>query len=136
MQLLVLPPQVILTITPSSTLLYKGSSVNLTCTATLNTTVVDTAVTVSSVWTGPSGEQLTNTSRVTIIDMFQSSPYQSVIVFDPVDDQDSGQYHCNFTIASNNTAVLPVMNSATLIITGEMKNLIIMIIMLFHYVVN
>ena len=70
------------------------------------------AVTVSSVWTGPSGEQLTNSSHITVVDMLHSSPYTSVVVFDQVDDTDSGDYQCNITvsIANGNTAVLPAMN--------------------------
>ena len=109
-----------LTITPPTAPVSEGSSVNLTCTATLNTTVVNTAVTASIVWTGPSRDQFnSNSSRVSIINMLQSSPYQSVIVFDPVYNQDSGQYYCNVTITSNDIAVLPVMYGATAIILGE-----------------
>ena len=40
-------------------------------------------------------------------------------MFDPVHNQDSGQYYCNVTIASNDIAILPVMYSATGIILGE-----------------
>ena len=83
---------------------------------------MNTAVTVSSVWTGPSGEQLTNSSRITVMDMLHSSPYTSVVVFDQVDDTDSGDYQCNITVsqADNNTMVLSSMSSATshLNITG------------------
>ena len=115
-------PQLTLTITPSTTPLYKCTPVNLTCLATLNTSVVNTAVTVSSVWTGPSGEQLTNSPHITVMDMLHSSPYTSVVVFDQVDDTDSGDYQCNITVspAVNNTAVLPAMNITTiqLAVTG------------------
>ena len=105
----------------------EGSSVNLTCTATLNTTVVNTAVTASIVWTGPSGDQfISNLSRVSIINMLQSPPYQSVIVFAPIHDQEIGQYHCNVTIeqASGTTQILPAESSAnidlTMTVTGEL----------------
>ena len=109
------PPQLTLTITPSTTPLYEGTPVNLTCSATLNATYVNSAVTVSSVWAGPSGEQLTSSSRITVMDMLHSSPYTSVVVFDQVDDTDSGDYQCNITVspASNNPNILPSMISAT-----------------------
>ena len=113
--MLVPPPQLTLTITPSTTPLYEGRPVNLTCSAVLNTSVVNTAVTVSSVWTGPSGEQLTSSSHITVMDMLHSSPYTSVVVFDQVDDTDSGDYQCNITVspADNNAAVLPATSSTT-----------------------
>ena len=86
----------------------------------LNTSVVNTAVTVSSVWTGPSGEQLTSSSHITVMDMLHSSPYTSVVVFDQVDDTDSGDYQCNITVspADNNVAVLPAMNITTIQLTA------------------
>ena len=89
----------------------------------LNTNFVNIAVTVSSVWTGPSGEQLTNSPHITVMDMLHSSPYTSVVVFDQVDDTDSGDYQCNITVspADNNTLILSSVSSATsyLNITGE-----------------
>ena len=46
-----------------------------------------------------------------------------MILFDPVNDQDSGQYHCNFTIeqASGTAQILPAISSAniSLNISGE-----------------
>ena len=81
----------------------------------LNTSVVNTAVTVSSVWTGSSGEHLTSSSHITVMDMLHSSPYTSVVVFDQVDDTDSGDYQCNITVspASNNPNILPSLSNAT-----------------------
>ena len=94
---------------PSKSPLYETTVVNLTCSAILDTNVVNTAVTVSSVWTGPSGVQLVSSSRITVMDMLQSPPYTSVLVFNPVDDVDSGEYQCNMTVSQNNsnTAILP-----------------------------
>ena len=86
---------------------------------------MNTNVTVSIVWTGPSGEQLTNSSHITVMDMLHSSPYTSVVVFDQVDDTDSGDYQCNITVspADSNTMILSSMSSATsnLNITGEVQ---------------
>ena len=116
------PPQLTLTISPSTSSLNEGSLVSLSCIAVLDSNV-NSAVTVSRVWTGPSGEELTGSSRITVMDMLQSPPYTSVLVFNPVDDMDSGEYQCNMTVsqASNNMAILPSMNSTTnfLNITGK-----------------
>ena len=113
------PPQLTLTITPSNTTtLYVGTPVNLTCTATIDTTIVNTAVTVSSMWIAPNGEQLTNNSndRITIVDVLQSAPYTSVLMFDPADDMDTGDYQCNVTVVSrivNQPLILPSSADAT-----------------------
>ena len=118
---LVPPPQLTLTITSPSntTTLYEGTPVNLTCTATIDTTIVNTPVTVSSMWIAPNGEQLTSSSsndRITIVDMLQSAPYTSVLMFDPADDMDTGDYQCNVTIVqnSNQTLILPSSNNVTI----------------------
>ena len=104
--------------TPSNpTTLYEGTPVNLTCTATIDPTIVNTAVTVSSMWIAPNGEQLTSSSndRITIVDMLQSAPYTSVLMFDPADDMDTGDYQCNVTVAQDNnqTFILPSSANAT-----------------------
>ena len=120
------PPQLTLTITPSNTTtLYEGTPVNLTCTATIDTTIVNTAVTVSSMWIAPNGEQLTSSSsndRITIVDVLQSAPYTSVLMFDPADDMDTGDYQCNVTVVDNSSQplILPSSTTATtnLNITG------------------
>ena len=103
---LVPPPQVTLTITSPSntTTLYEDTPVNLTCTATIDTTIVNTPVTVSSMWIAPNGEQLTSSSsndHITIVDMLQSAPYTSVLMFDPADDMDTRDYQCNITVVDN-----------------------------------
>ena len=57
------------------------------------------------------------------MDMLHSSPYTSVVVFDQVDDTDSGDYQCNITVspADSNTMILSSVSSATsyLNITGK-----------------
>ena len=120
LSVLVPPPQVTLTITSPSntTTLYEGTPVNLTCTATIDTTIVNTPVTVSSMWIVPNGEQLTSSSsndRITIVDMLQSAPYTSVLMFDPADDMDTGDYQCKASVVdnSNQTLILPSSNTIT-----------------------
>ena len=112
---------------PSTSPIYETTAVNLTCLAILDAGVVNTAVTVSSVWTGPSGVQLVSSSRITVMDMLQSPPYTSVLVFNPVDDVDSGEYQCNMTVSqnNNNTAILPSTSSkiGSLNITSKINQL-------------
>ena len=117
---LVPSPQLTLTITSPSniTTLYEGTPVNLTCTATIDTTIVNTPVTVSSMWIAPNGEQLTSSSsndRITIVDMLQSAPYTSVLMFDPADDMDTGDYQCNVTVVDNSNQPLILPSSPTAI---------------------
>ena len=80
-------------------------------------------------WIAPNGEQLTSSSsndRITIVDMLQSAPYTSVLMFDPADDMDTGDYQCNITVVQNNnqTLILPSMSNVTsnLNITSELLN--------------
>ena len=126
--MLVPPPQVTVTITPSVGLLYEGTSVTLTCLVTVDTTHVTIPISVTIVWTGPHGKPLTNSSsnRITIVDMTQSSPYTSMVMFDPADDIDAGDYQCNVSVSPTDAAmhvnVLPSVNSTAinLNITGEL----------------
>ena len=119
--LLVPPPQLTFTITPSTILLYEGIALSLICSASLDSFYLNTAFSVSVVWTGPSGAQLENSSRITIVNVLQSPPYTSMLMFDPVDDVDSGDYQCNISVTFSNSRVLSSSNSSnvTLNITGE-----------------
>ena len=117
---LVPSPKLTFTITSPShtTTLYEGIPVNLTCTATIDTTIVNTPVTVSSMWIAPNGEQLTSSSsndRITIVDMLQSAPYTSVLMFEPADDMDTGDYQCNITVVDNSSQPLILPSSPTAI---------------------
>lgn len=127
---LVPPPQVTVTITPSVGLLYEGTSVTLTCLVTVDTTHVNIPISVTAVWIGPNGEhgeQMTKRSfgRITVADMTQSSPYTSMVMFDPADDIDTGDYQCNVSVSTaNNVAnVLSSVNSTAIYlnITGELR---------------
>ena len=68
-------------------------------------------------WIAPNGEQLTSSSsdRITIVDMLQSAPYTSVLMFDPADDMDTGDYQCNVTVVQNSgqPLILPSSNNVT-----------------------
>ena len=69
-------------------------------------------------WIAPNGEQLTSSSsndRITIVDMLQSAPYTSLLMFDPADDIDTGDYQCNVTVADNSNKTLILPSSPTAI---------------------
>ena len=80
------------------------------------------------VWIRPNGEQLTSSSsdRITVVDMTQSPPYTSMVMFDPADDLDTGDYQCNVSVSPTNITrdknVLPSVNTdaINLNITGEL----------------
>ena len=66
-------------------------------------------------WITPNGEQLTSSSsndRITIVDMLQSAPYTSVLMFDPADDMDTGDYQCNVTVVDNSGQPLILPSAA------------------------
>ena len=92
-------------------------------------------------WIAPNGEQLTNNSndRITIVDMLQSAPYTSVLMFDPADDMDTGDYQCNVTVEQNinQPLILPSINNATsnINIMGELKCIDVTSFRLLHYFV-
>ena len=44
--------------------------------------------------------------RITIVDMLQSAPYISVLMFDPADDMDTGNYHCDIWYHSDQPFII------------------------------
>ena len=68
-------------------------------------------------WIAPNGEQLTSSSsdRITIVDMLQSAPYTSVLMFDPADGMDTGGYQCIVNVVQNSgqPLILPSSSNAT-----------------------
>ena len=110
--------------------MYEGIPVSLNCTATVDRSVVNTEINVTSlIWIGRKGEQLTSSSSdlITVTDMYESEPYTSVLRFDPADNIDSGNYQCMVNVVQNSSEpnILPVMSNATvnLSISGELYHL-------------
>ena len=46
------------------------------------------------------------------MDVLQSAPYTSVLMFDPADDMDTGDYQCNVTVVDNSGQPLILPSSA------------------------
>ena len=103
------PPSIISIVAdPPTGPIYESTSYSLTCTATVNTTVVNTPVTASVVWTDPSGNViLTNEARRQVIPPTGNS-LVSMLLFQPIDtglNNDGGTYTCQMTINSGNSLI-------------------------------
>lgn len=93
-----------------NTTLNAGTNFSLTCLITPNTTGVDTAFTVESIFTGPA----TPDSRVGV-----SQPtsvggvvYETVMTFQRLFESDTGSYNCSAVISSSTAEFIDVSDSA------------------------
>ncbi|XP_019858997.1 PREDICTED: uncharacterized protein LOC105314694 [Amphimedon queenslandica] len=102
------PPSVSIVADPPTGPIYESTSYLLTCTATVNTTIVDTPVTASVVWTDPSGNVIpTNEARRQVIPPTGNS-LVSMLLFQPIDtglNNDGGTYICQMIINSGNSLI-------------------------------
>ncbi|XP_019862764.1 PREDICTED: uncharacterized protein LOC109591477 [Amphimedon queenslandica] len=102
------PPSVSVFPNPPTGPIYESTSYLLTCTATVNTTIVDTPVTASVVWSDPSGNVIpTNDTRRQVIPPTGSS-LVSMLLFQPIDtglNNDGGTYTCQMIINSGNSLI-------------------------------
>ena len=78
---------------------YEGTTLDLTCTITLNTTGVDTAVIGERQFSGTTGSE---DSRVTLspLEMVQDD-FITTLTFNPVGSADGGLYTCSATVSSD-----------------------------------
>ncbi|XP_019850324.1 PREDICTED: uncharacterized protein LOC105312200 [Amphimedon queenslandica] len=102
------PPSVSIVADPPTGPIYESTSYLLTCTATVNTTIVNTPVTASVVWTDPSGNVIpTNETRRQVIPPTGNS-LVSMLLFQPIDtglNNDGGAYTCQMIINLNNSLI-------------------------------
>ena len=90
-----------ISITPNRTgVLYAGTPLTLTCSIQLNP-AVDTTVMVTRMWRGPASQVVSNSSHVTMSNIFNRSTflYETTIEFGPLNTTDSGDYECEATVA-------------------------------------
>ena len=75
---------------------------------------VDTGVSVSTIWRGPSGELASN-SRVTIsqINVLDSENYQSEVMISSLQSSGSGNYTCAATISPDPSAFIQESDNAS-----------------------
>lgn len=100
------PPDLNVTLSPSLPL-YEGVRYNLTCLVSLPT-AVDVEINVEGSWIAPSGSQVMNTNRVTVLPITALGStylYRSVLMFDPVDSSDKGNYTCSVSVDSRNPSL-------------------------------
>ena len=97
-----------------------GSNVTLICTVELSP-AVDVPVTVNTVWTGPNGFMRHNTAQS---DMRSNGTYMiNTVISDSFNRNQSGNYNCTVTIASNNSFLMTSDSSSntTRVRVGETK---------------
>ena len=91
-------PRVHITSTP--TVVYTTDHLNLTCITVLNPEV-DTPMTVTHSWRGPSGSISSNSSRITVSTAVVGQIYSSYIFFHSgIQSSDAGSYYCTANASS------------------------------------
>ena len=91
-------PRVHITSTP--TVVYTTAHLNLTCITVLNPEV-DTPMTVTHTWRGPSGSISSNSSRITVSTAIVGQIYSSYIFFHSgIQSSDAGSYYCTANASS------------------------------------
>ena len=120
----VFPPSVSLAADPPTGSIYESTAYQLNCTATVNTTIVNTPVTASVVWTDPRGMTIpvNNPRRVVVA---PDSNLVSSLLFLPIDIghfNDNGTYTCEMTLNSPNSLITSSQPTSTTInVTVERK---------------
>ena len=106
-------PQPTVNITANRTgVLYAGTPLTLTCSIQLNP-AVDTTVMVTRMWRGPGSQAVSNSSRMTVSNVFKGSDnlYETTIEFHPLSTTDSGNYECEATVAPDPQSQFVIMNT-------------------------
>ena len=103
------PTAVTVTASPDGTI-FTGSSLTLTCSIELSE-AVNIAVTVNTVWSGPSGTQFTTTTSVA--SMLTATTYTSTATISSVETSDSGEYTCTATVRSTSNSFVLASGGAT-----------------------
>ena len=122
--LAVFPPSVSLAADPPTGPIYESTAYHLICTATVNTTIVNTLVTASVVWTDPRGMTIPvdNPRRVVVA---PDSNLVSSLLFLPIDTghfNDNGTYTCAMNLNSANSLITSSQPTSTTInVTVERK---------------
>ncbi len=113
--------------TPNDSSLYAGKQLDFTCTIEPNGgTSVDTGVTVSTTWRGPSGV-LTSGGRVTVSPpVLEYGRYESLLRITSLQSSDSGTYTCAAVVSPNppSTYVIASATSSdqSSLSVGELKH--------------
>ena len=121
----VFPPSVSLAADPPTGPIYESTAYHLICTATVNTTIVNTPVTASVVWTDPKGSRIPKGNARCRVEPPSGSSLVSSLLFLPIDIghfNDNGTYTCAMTLSSANSLITSSQpNSTTIDVTVERK---------------
>ena len=109
------------------TTLYAGIVLTLTCEITVTGIPADMFSDVSATWTGPSGNELSHTGRITVtpavLDFQNGTTYFSTVEFDTLRTNHNGMYTCWANInPSESLTFIDASNSSdviTLVIQSE-----------------
>ena len=110
------PPQVTIAHSQqSAAYLYEETTLNITCSAEL-VDFFGTPVLITFLWTGPNGQQLTSNKRISIQPSFivRELVYVSQVVFDPIEQRDSGSYECQVITVSRENSTINSSNSSSI----------------------
>ena len=123
--LAVFPPSVSLAADPPTGPIYESTAYRLICTATVNTTIVNTPVTANVVWTDPRGMTIPEGSARRSVEPPSGRNLVSSLLFLPIDIghfNDNGAYTCAMTLNSADTLITSSQpNSTSIDVTVERK---------------
>ena len=121
----VFPPSVSLAADPPTGPIYESTAYRLISTATVNTTIVNTPVTASVVWTDPRGMIMPEGNARRRVEPPSGSNLVSSLLFLPIDIghfNDNGTYTCAMTLNSPNSLITSSQPTSTTInVTVERK---------------
>ena len=108
------------TIDQSSNIKSAGANFTLTCVTELPSEV-DTNITVNINWTGPAGDPLPGSSNFSLMAGIPTSRYQNILIVNPVNASQFGNYSCTATVYSDppSSFITASEGSATLTIIGK-----------------
>ena len=69
---------------------------------------------VTRIWSGPGSQVVSNSSRVTVSNLVESSDnlYETTIEFGPLNTTDSGDYKCEATVTPDPQSQFVIMSTA------------------------
>ena len=111
-------PTPVVHINPPDGIVYAGGNLTLLCITTLHSDV-DEGVTVSAVWSGPTGELATSDRIMMSEDLISTLPYtlHSTLTITTVDlSEDDGTFTCTATVTPLTTGITGVSGLATVTI--------------------
>ena len=103
-----------MTVSPDSAYLTAGTTATLSCRISINA-AVDTAVTVSGLWTDPSGGLIHTGARDTVsyVEEMVSNEYRFELTISPLEAlQDNGTFSCSATASSSDVLILDSSSTA------------------------